>query len=91
MSEFQLLFLLWHPRTFFKHLVPSESSRFEDDNDYEYEIFSILSIARTWTDILAGKRDSRRHSTTGFSVNAEVEEKSYLPLEVLLFCDRERA
>ena len=91
MSEFQLLFLLWNPRTFFKHLVPSESSRLEDDNDYEYEIFSILSIARTWTGILAGKRDSRRHSTTGFSVNAEVEEKSYLALEVLLFCDRERA
>ena len=91
MSEFQLLFLLWNRRTFFKHLVPSESSRFEDDNDYEYEIFSILSIARTWTGILTGKRDSRRHSTTGFSVNAEVEEKSYLPLEVLLFCDRERA
>ena len=85
------LFLLWNPRTFFKHLVPSESSRFEDDNDYEYAIFSILSIARTWTGILAGKRDSRRHSTTGFSVNAEVEETSYLPLEVLSLCDRERA
>ena len=85
------LFLLWNPRTFFKHLVPSESSRFEDDNDYEYEIFSILSIARTWTGILAGKRDSRRHSTTGFSVNAEVEETSYLLLEVLLFCEWEKA
>ena len=74
-----------------KDSIPSESFRCEDDNDYEYAIFSILSIARRWTGILAGKRDSRRHSTTGFSVNAKVEEKSYLLLEVLLFCDRERA
>ena len=31
------------------------------EDDYEYEIFSILSSARAWTSgILAGKRDSRR-------------------------------
>ena len=37
---------------------------------YEDEIFSILSTARAWGSvILAGKRDSRRHSTTGFSEN----------------------
>ena len=40
-----------------------ESFRFEDD--YEYEIFSVLSSAHAWASvILAGKRDSRRHSTT---------------------------
>ena len=37
-----------------------------------------------------GKRGSRRHSTTSFSKNVEVAEKSYQMLEVLSFCDRER-
>ena len=40
--------------------------------------------------ILAGKRGSRRHSTTSFSENVEVAETSYQMLEVLSFCDRER-
>jgi len=31
---------------------------------------------------LAGKRDSRRHSTTSFSENVVVEETSYQLLEV---------
>ena len=44
------------------------SFRFEDDNDYVYDIFSILSIAHASTSvILAGKRGNRRHSTTSFS------------------------
>ena len=56
-----------------------------------YEISSILSSAHVRTRvILAGERDSRRHSTTGFSENvAEVTETSYEMLEVLLFCDGE--
>ena len=33
--------------------------------------------------ILAGKRDSRRHSTTSFSENVVVEGTSYQMLEVL--------
>ena len=38
------------------------------EDDYEYEIFSILRSAHAWAIfILAGKRGSRRHSTTGFS------------------------
>ena len=42
--------------------------------------------------ILAGKCDSHRHSTTGFLENvAEVTETSYEMLEVLLFCDGEKA
>ena len=42
--------------------------------------------------ILAGKRDSRRYSTSGFSENvAEVTETSYEMLKVLLFCDGEKA
>ena len=42
--------------------------------------------------ILAGKRDSRRHSTTGFSENvSELTETSYEMLKVLLFCDGEKA
>ena len=40
--------------------------------------------------ILAGKRGSRRHSTTRFSENVEVAETSYQMLEVLSFCDQER-
>ena len=49
-----------------------------DETDYEYEIFSILSSARAWNSIiLAGKRDSRRHSTTNFSKNVVVAKTSY--------------
>ena len=45
-----------------------ESFRFWDE--YEYEIFAVLSSALAWTNvILAGKRESRRHSTTSFSKN----------------------
>ena len=49
---------------------PIEGFTVEDEKDYEYEIFSILSIAHTWTSvILAGKRNSRRRSTTSFTEN----------------------
>ena len=57
-----------------------------------YEFFSILSSARVRTSvILAGKRCSRRHSTTSLSENVELAETSYQMLEVLSFCDREGA
>ena len=57
-----------------------------------YEFFSILSSARARTSvILAGKRVSRRHSTTSLSENFELAETSYQTLKVLSFCDRERA
>ena len=40
------------------------------------------SSERAWTRvILAGKRDNRHHSTTGFSENVEVTETSYKMLE----------
>ena len=74
------------------HPVWLESFRFEEDNNYEYKIFSILSIAGAWTGvILAGKRDSHGHSATKFSMNVVVAETSYQMLEVLSFCDWERA
>ena len=39
-----------------------------------------------------GKRGSpRRHSTTNFSENVEVEKTSYQLFEALSFCDRESA
>lgn len=42
--------------------------------------------------ILAGKRDGRPYSTSGFSENVtEVTETSYEMLKVLLFCDGEKA
>ena len=55
-----------------------ESFWFWDEDDYKYEIFSMLSIAHAWTSvILAGKRDSRRHSTTSFSENVVVAGTGY--------------
>ena len=40
---------------------------------------------------MARTRGSSRHSATGFSENAVVAETGYQMLEVLLFCERERA
>ena len=57
-----------------------------------YEFFSILNSARARASvILAGKRGSRRHSTTSLSENVEVAETSSRGVEVLSFCDREGA
>ena len=45
------------------------------EDDYEKEIFSVQSSALSLTlVILAGKRDSRRHSTTSFSKSVVVAE-----------------
>ena len=50
---------------------------FCNEDDYENQIFSILSSAKAWTSvILAGKRDSRRHSKTGFRENDQREYRS---------------
>ena len=71
-----------------------ESFRFEDEDDYENEIFLILSSARARARtnvILAGKFGSRRHSTTNFSEKVVVAKTSYQMLEILSFSDRERA
>ena len=52
--------------------------RFSDEDDNEIEYFSMRSIACTWTSvILAGKRVSRHHSTTGFSENFVVTETTF--------------
>ena len=60
-----------------------ESFTLWDEDDYEYEIFSILSIERMRTNIiLVGKCDSHRHSTMGFSKNVVVAGTSY---QVLFF------
>ena len=40
---------------------------------------------------MAGKRGSRRHSTTSFSESVVVAGTSYQMLEVLAFCNLERA
>ena len=59
-------------------LVKKRTLRFFDEDDYEYKIFSILSIAHTWTSvILAGKRDNRRHTSTSFSEEVVVAGTSY--------------
>ena len=63
-------------------LVKKRTLRFFDEDDHEYKIFSILSIAQAWTSvILAGKRDHRRHSTTSFSEEVVVAGTSYQMLE----------
>ena len=55
-----------------------KSFRFWREDDYEYEISSILSIAQAWTSVsLAGKLDSRRHCTTSFSENVVLAGTSY--------------
>ena len=41
--------------------------------------------------ILAGRRDSRRHSTTAFGGNIVMAKTTYQMLEILSFSDRERA
>ena len=52
----------------------------------------MLSSVRALTSvILAGKRGSRRHSTTSFRANVVVEKTRYQILKVLSFCDRESA
>ena len=59
-------------------MVLIESFRFWDEDDYDYQIFSILSSAHAWTSvILAEKRYSRRHSTTGLCENVVVVEIDY--------------
>ena len=59
-----------------------ETFRFKDGIDYDNEIFS----ARAWTSvILAGKRNSLRHSATNFGESTIVAETSSQMLEVLSF------
>ena len=54
------------------------SFRFRDEDDYEYQIFTILSIAHPLISVIsAGKRDSRRHSITCVSENVVVAGTSY--------------
>ena len=50
------------------------------------------SSARAWGSVvLAEKRGSRRHSTTSFSKSVVLAGTSYQMLEVLAFCNLERA
>ena len=69
----------------FGHWAPKlETFRFWEEYDYEYEIFSMVSSARAWAGVIwAGKRGSRRHSTTSFSESVIVARTSYQMLEVL--------
>ena len=63
-----------------------ESFTFWDEDDYEYEIFSILSIEHMRTNIiLVGKCDSHRHSTMGFSKNVVVAGTSHQVLSFYHF------
>ena len=70
-----------------------ETFRFYGEDDYEDKIFSILSRAQVWTRQcrFGWELDSSCHSATGFSEKVVVAETSYQIIEVLLFCDQERA
>ena len=73
MSENTLLCYYLQPPKYNNWHAWIESFRFWDEDDYEYEILSILSITHTWTSvILEEKHDSSRHSTTSFSENVVV-------------------
>ena len=48
-------------------------------------------LAREAASFWRGKRGSRRHSTTSFIASVVVAGTSYQMLEVLAFCNRERA
>ena len=63
-----------------------ESFRFWDEDDFEYEIFSILSTAHEpWTSvILVAKRDSRRNSTKGFKSRSGVNRSSNVKSFIIL-------
>ena len=70
-----------HPIPFGK-LKKIQSFRFLDADDYENEIFPILSRTCAQSNvILAGKFDNHRHSTTRFSQKVVVRAKSYQILE----------
>ena len=70
----------------------SESFRLSDEDDYESEIFPILSSARARANfILAEKCGSLRQSTTSCSEDVVVAKTSFQMLEILSFSDRERA
>ena len=65
----------------------------QDEDNYENEIFSILSTAHARNDvILAGKCGSRRQSTTSFSENVVVAKQVIKCQKFYhLVSDRERA
>ena len=56
-----------------------EALRFQDEDHYENEIFLNTKewVRANQPVILAGKCDSHRHSTTGFSDNVLVAKTSY--------------
>ena len=63
--------------------------RFKDENDYEYEIFSLDNIERAQTSvILAGKTWYRRHFSTRFCKIVVVSKQVKTTVVVLAFLDQ---
>jgi len=69
-----------HKRSLTRHLTILRRGRLRERNFLNYQVMRARDQR-----ILAGKRDSRRRSTTGFSENVVVTEKSYQMLEVYHF------
>ena len=67
-------------RSLTRHLKILRQGRLRERNFLNYQVMRARDQR-----ILAGKRDSRRRSTTGFSENVVVTETSYQMLEVYHF------
>ena len=66
-----------HKRSLTRDLKILRRGRLRERNFLNYQVMRARDQR-----ILAGKRDSRRRFTTGFSENVKVTEKSYQMLEV---------
>ena len=69
-----------HKRSLTRDLKILRRGRLRERNFLNYQVMRARDQR-----ILAGKRDSRRRFTTGFSENVKVTEKSYQMLEVYHF------
>ena len=66
--------------------------RLQDENDYEYEIFSLDNIERAQTSfILAGKTWYRRHFSARFRKNVVVSKQVKTTVAVLAFLDQQKS
>ena len=75
-----------------QYLLHWETFRFWDEDDCEDEILlNTNCVVRAHEPALVGKRNSRRHSTMGFSENVLVADRGSQMLEFLSCCDRERS
>ena len=68
--------------TWYKSLLPQyiESFRLWDEDDYEYEIFSIMSIAHAWTSVIREIKERLRFTFTPNGKREFVSRDQVFPL-----------